>query len=99
MYIMGRAVHVPVVQLILSPLISLPPKTKLSKLTIPMAVVIVIPYLSLSGCWLTLLWIWFTLGGLLALGREFSEMFGRVSSGFLKWLGFGTQTCFWDGAF
>jgi hypothetical protein len=26
-------------------------------------------------------------------------MFGRVSSGFLRWLGFGTQTCFWGEAF
>jgi hypothetical protein len=94
MYVMGRPVHVPVVQLILSPLISLPPKIKLNKLTIPMVVVIVIPYLSLGGCWLTLLWIWFTLGGLLAFGRGSSEMFGRVSSVFLKWLGFGTQTYF-----
>jgi hypothetical protein len=25
-------------------------------------------------------------------------MFGRVSSGFLRWFGFGTQTCYWGGA-
>jgi hypothetical protein len=25
-------------------------------------------------------------------------MFGRVSSGFLKWFSFGTQTYFWGGA-
>ena len=42
------AVHVPVVQLILSPLISLPPKAKLSMMTNPLAVVIVIPHLSLG---------------------------------------------------
>jgi hypothetical protein len=48
MYDMGWVVHVLVVQLILSPLIFLSPKTKLSKVTIPMAVVIVIPYLSLG---------------------------------------------------
>jgi hypothetical protein len=48
MYAMGRAVHVPVVQLVLSPLISLPSKAKLSKVTIPMAVLIVIPHLSLG---------------------------------------------------
>jgi hypothetical protein len=48
MYAMGRAVHVPVVQLVLSPLISLPPKAKLSKMTVPMAVVTVIPHLSLG---------------------------------------------------
>jgi hypothetical protein len=48
MYAMGRVVHVLVVQLILSPLISLSPKAKLSKVTIPMAVVTLIPYLSLG---------------------------------------------------
>ena len=82
MYAMGRAVHVPVFQLIVSPLISLPPKAKLSKVTIPMVVVTVIPHLSLG--WLlahSLVGIWFTLGGCLALGRGSSEMFGRVSSG------------------
>jgi hypothetical protein len=46
MYAMGRAVHIPVVQLVLSPFISLAPKAKLSKMTIPMAVVTVIPHLS-----------------------------------------------------
>jgi hypothetical protein len=45
---MGWTVHVLVVQLILSPLISLSPKAKLSKVTIPMAVVTVIPHLSLG---------------------------------------------------
>jgi hypothetical protein len=39
MYTMGRVVHVPVVQLILLPLISLSPKAKLNKVTIPMAIV------------------------------------------------------------
>jgi hypothetical protein len=39
-----------------------------------------------------------TLDDLLALGRGSSEMFGRVSSGFLRWFGFETQTCFWGGA-
>jgi hypothetical protein len=48
MYAMGRAVHVPVVQLVLSPLISLPPKAKLNKMAIPMAIVTVIPYFSLG---------------------------------------------------
>jgi hypothetical protein len=48
MYAMGQAVHVSVVQLILSPLISLPSKAKLSKVTIPMAVVTVIPHLSVG---------------------------------------------------
>jgi hypothetical protein len=47
MYTMGRAVHVPVIQLVLSPLISLSPKTKLNKVNIPVAVVTVIPHLSL----------------------------------------------------
>jgi hypothetical protein len=46
MYAMGRAAHVPVVQLVLSPLISLAPKAKLNKVTIPIAVVTVIPHLS-----------------------------------------------------
>jgi hypothetical protein len=46
MYAIRQAVHVPVVQLVLLPLISLPPKAKLSKVTIPMAVVTVIPHLS-----------------------------------------------------
>jgi len=35
----------------------------------------------------------------LALGRGSSEMFGRVSSGFLRWLGFENQACFRGGAF
>jgi hypothetical protein len=48
MYTMGRAVHVLVVQLILSPLISLLPKAKLNKVTIPMGIVTVIPHLSLG---------------------------------------------------
>jgi hypothetical protein len=48
MYAIGRAVHVLVVQLVLSLLISLPSKAKLSKVTIPMAVLTVIPYLSLG---------------------------------------------------
>jgi hypothetical protein len=39
-----------------------------------------------------------TLDGFLALGRESSEIFGRVSSEFLRWFGFGTQTYFWGGA-
>jgi hypothetical protein len=47
MHAMGLAVHVSIVQLILMLLISLPPKAKLSKITIPMAIVIVIPHLSL----------------------------------------------------
>jgi hypothetical protein len=94
MYAMGRAVHVLVVQLILSPLISLSPKTKLSKVTIPMAVVTVIPYLSLR--WLLahslmgMVHSWW----LFVSRRRSSEIFGRVSSGFLRWLGFGNQTYF-----
>jgi hypothetical protein len=48
MYTMGRVVHVLVIQLILPLLISLPPKAKLNKATIPMAIVIVIPHLSLE---------------------------------------------------
>jgi hypothetical protein len=47
MYAIGRAVHVLVVQLVLSPLISLPPKAELSKMTIPMAIVTVISHLFL----------------------------------------------------
>jgi hypothetical protein len=43
MYAMARVVHIPVVQLILLSLISLPPKAKLIKVTIPMAVVMVTP--------------------------------------------------------
>jgi hypothetical protein len=103
MYAMGRAIHVPVVQLVLSSLISLPPKVELSKMTIPpkvevrkvtipMVVVIVISYLSLCG-WFTILWVWFTHGGSY-LGRRSSEMFGRVSSEFLRLFDFGTQTYF-----
>ena len=45
MYAMGWVVHVLVVQLVFSPLISLPPKAKLSKVTIPMAIFIVKPAL------------------------------------------------------
>ena len=52
MYAMWRTVHVPVVQLVLTPLISLPPKAKLSQMTISMAIVTVVPHLSL-GWWLT----------------------------------------------
>jgi hypothetical protein len=48
MYAMGRVVHVLVVQLILPSLISLPPKAKLNKVTITMAIVTVIPHLSLG---------------------------------------------------
>ena len=48
MYAMGLAVHVLVVQLVLMHLISLPLKAELSKMTIPMAVVTVIPHLSLG---------------------------------------------------
>ena len=48
MYTMVQAVHVLVVQLILSPLISLPPKAKLGKVTISMAILTVIPHLSLG---------------------------------------------------
>ena len=48
MYAMWRTVHVLVVQLVLVPLISLPPKAKLSKVTIPMAVVTVKPHRPLS---------------------------------------------------
>ena len=48
MYAMGRAVHVSVVQLVLSPLISLPPKAELSKVTIPMVEIIMIPHPSLG---------------------------------------------------
>ena len=51
MYAKRWAVHVSVVQLVLTPLISLPSKAKLNKVTIPMAVVTVIPHLSL-GWWL-----------------------------------------------
>jgi hypothetical protein len=88
---MGRTLHILVVQLVLSPLISLSPKAKLSKVTIPMAVVTMIPHLSLG--WLlahSLMGSWW----LLALEKGSLEMFGRVSSGFLRWLDFGTQTCF-----
>ena len=46
MYAKVWAVHVLIVQLILLPLISLPPKAKLSKMTIPMAILKVIPHLS-----------------------------------------------------
>jgi uncharacterized membrane protein len=45
---MGQAVYVPIVQLVLSLLISLSPKAELSKVTIPMAIVTVIPDLSLG---------------------------------------------------
>jgi hypothetical protein len=48
MYAMGWAIHVLVVQLVLLPFISLPPKAKHSKVTIPMVVVTVIPHLSLG---------------------------------------------------
>ena len=46
MYAMRWAVHVPVVQLVLVPLISLPSKTKLNQVTIPMAMLAMIPHLS-----------------------------------------------------
>jgi hypothetical protein len=98
MYAMGRAVYVPVVQLVLSPLISLPPKAKLSKVVIPIAVFIVIPHLSLG--WLLahslvgMVHSWWLFG----FRKGSSAMFGRVSSGFLRWFSFGTQTYFWGGA-
>jgi hypothetical protein len=98
MYAMGRAVHVLVVQFILSSLICLPPKAKLSKVTIPMAVVTVIPHLSLG--WLLahslvgIVHSWWLFSFRKEILRD-----GRVSGGFLMWLGFGTQTCLWGGAF
>ena len=48
LYAKRWVVHVPVVYLVLTPLISLPPKTELNNMTIPMAVVTVIPHLSLG---------------------------------------------------
>jgi len=48
MYATGWAVHVLIVQHVLSPLISLPPKAKHNKVTIPMAILTMIPYLSLG---------------------------------------------------
>jgi hypothetical protein len=84
MYAMGRAVYVLVVQLVLSPLISLSPTAELSKVTIPMAVVTVIPYLSLG--WLLV----HSLVGMVHSWWLFSFRKGilkdvwRVSSGFLR---------------
>jgi hypothetical protein len=91
---MGRTVHVPVVQLVLSPLISLPPKAKLSKVTIPMTVVIVILHLSLG--WLLA----HSLVGMVHSWWLFSFRKGilrdiqRVSSEFLRLFSFRTQTYF-----
>jgi hypothetical protein len=48
MYAKRRALHVPVGQLKLSPFIPLPPKAKLNKVTIPMAILTMIPHLSLG---------------------------------------------------
>jgi len=52
MYTMGRVIHVPNVQLELSPLISLSPETVLNKVIIPLTVFTVVPHLSLR--WLAL---------------------------------------------
>ena len=93
-YTVIRVVHFPIVQLALLPLISLPPETKLSKVTIHLTILTMVPHLSLRWFVLSFSWVWFTLVGCLVLGRRSSEMFGRVSSGFLRWLGLGTQTCF-----
>jgi hypothetical protein len=96
---MGRAVHILVFLLVLSPLISLPPKAKTQQGDHPYVVVTIIPDLSLGWLLAHSLVGMVHLGGFLALERGSSEMFGRVSSGFLRWLGFRTQTCFWGGAF
>ena len=71
-----------VVQVILTPLISLPPKAELSKVTIPMAVITVIPHLSL-GWWLVhflvgMVHFWWLLDSMKGILRDVWQSVKRV---------------------
>jgi hypothetical protein len=81
MYTMRRTIHVPTAHLKTLPLIFLPPKTKHSQGTIPLAILAVVAHLSLR--W-NLLWEWVIVDGYSALGRGSLDMSGNVSYGFLR---------------
>jgi hypothetical protein len=89
---MRRVVHVLPARLRNLPLISLPPKTKISQMPIPLIILTMEPHLSLR--WILFVGGAFFLDGLGALGRGSLEISGRVSSMFLRWLCFGIHTCF-----
>jgi hypothetical protein len=91
MHTIRRVVYVPTIHLKTLLVISLLSKAKYNQMTMPLTLFIVVHHLSLR--W-TLLWEWATLGGCGALGRGSLEMSGKMSRGFLRWLGLDNPLVF-----